>query len=447
MSGVARLAYRLTKQPMPAASATQAVLASWSFPPWITALNLFAALIYLRGWLVLHTRLPGQFTVARLCTFLSGLATLQIALASPIDAFDPFLLANHMIQHMLLMMIVPPLVLLGDPVIPMLHGLPRWAVRYIFGPILRAKPAVLLGRGVTHPLAALALVSLATIGWHLSGPYELALHSTAWHEAEHASFLIAALVFWWPVIQPWPSRARWNSWLLVIYLLLADFVNSVVSAFLVFSDRIYYPSYTLMPRLTGITPQNDQAAAGMIMWVIGGFAYLIPAAAITIRLLSPLPPRAERAASPPGERSGSRWLLALAFLLPAAAIFYGALAPETIDIDEDIVRTQADAGPFHISVFTSREADAGKKMDVAVLVQDEKSGSVIVNSDVEVAVGAKAAADSALEFVPAGHERAQNKILSAATLELPQSGETALRVSVRRGANKVMLVCDLPVGE
>src|SRR5690349_1782729 len=180
---------------MPAASATQAVLASWSFPPWITALNLFAALIYLRGWLVLRPRLPSQFTVARLCAFLGGLVTLQIALASPIDAFDPFLVVNHMIQHMLLMMIAPPLLLLGDPAIPMLHGLPQWAVRYIFGPILRAKPAVLLGRGATYPPVALALLTLATIGWHLSAPYELALHSAAWHEAEHASFLIAALVF------------------------------------------------------------------------------------------------------------------------------------------------------------------------------------------------------------------------------------------------------------
>src|SRR5690349_1906272 len=121
---------------MPAGSAAHSVLASWSFPPWITAVNLFSALIYLRGWLVLRPRLPGQFTVARLCAFLAGLAALQIALASPIDAFDPFLLVNHMVQHMLLMMIVPPLVLLGDPAIPMLHGLPSWAVRYIFGPVL-----------------------------------------------------------------------------------------------------------------------------------------------------------------------------------------------------------------------------------------------------------------------------------------------------------------------
>src|SRR5215831_878668 len=431
---------------MPAASATQAVQASWSFPPWITALNLFAALIYLRGWLVLHARLPGQFTTARLCAFLGGLATLQVALASPIDAFDPFLLANHMIQHMLLMMIVPPLVLLGDPAIPMLHGLPQWTVRYFFGPILRAKPAAPLGRGVTSPPVALVLVSLATIGWHLSGPYEFALQSSAWHETEHASFLIAALIFWWPVIQPWPSRARRDSWMLVIYLLLADFVNSAVSAFLVFSERIYYPSYALMPRLGGITAQNDQAAAGMIMWVIGGFAYLIPAAAITVRLLSPLTPRAERPASPLVERSGSRWLLIAAFMLPLAAMCYGALAPETIDIDEDIVRAQAVAGTLHISVFTPREGVAGGKTDVAVLVQDDKSGSVILDSDVAVAVGAKAAGNGDLEFVRAGHERAQNKLLSTAVLNLPQTGEMELRVSVRRSGDNKMLVCDLPMG-
>ena len=335
-------------------SVARAVLASWSLPPWITAINLLTALLYLRGWLALHRSLPSRFTIARLAAFVCGIGILQIALASPIDTFDPFLLTDHMLQHMLLMMIVPPLLLLGDPVMPLLHGLPRWATRFVFGPLLRSRPIVLFGRSLTYPPIALLLISLAMIGWHLSAPYELALRSPGWHRVEHASFLISSLIFWWPVVQPWPSRPRWNSWMLPVYLLFADFVNSAVSAFLAFSDRVYYGSYLLMPRLGGITAQNDQVAAGAIMWVIGSFAFLIPAAAIIVRLLSPMQPRIWRQprAELPELRIGPRLLLALAFILPVAAIVYGLVAPGKIDIDGDVARAQATSGPFHISLFT-----------------------------------------------------------------------------------------------
>src|SRR5713101_1626115 len=103
-------------------SAAQAVLASWSFPPFLTALNVLTALLYIRGWIPLHEAMPSRFTPWRLACFLSGVAILQIALASPIDTFDHFLLASHMLQHMLLVMVIPPLLLLGDPAIPLLKG-------------------------------------------------------------------------------------------------------------------------------------------------------------------------------------------------------------------------------------------------------------------------------------------------------------------------------------
>src|SRR5208282_6140295 len=126
-------------------AAAQAVLASWSFPPWATALNLLTALLYIRGWIELRPVMPGRFTALRLASFLGGLATLEIALASPIDAFDPFFLTDHMLQHMLLMMIVPPLALLGDPPIPLLRGLPRWIRRNVLGRFLGWPAIVRLG--------------------------------------------------------------------------------------------------------------------------------------------------------------------------------------------------------------------------------------------------------------------------------------------------------------
>ncbi|HTR48776.1 MAG TPA: cytochrome c oxidase assembly protein [Verrucomicrobiae bacterium] len=429
-------------------SAAQAVLASWSFPPWVTSLNLLAALLYLRGWFSLHRMLPNRFTPARLASFVAGIAVLQIALASPIDAFDPFLLTNHMLQHMLLMMIVPPLLLLGDPVIPLLHGLPRWAARRVAGPILRWRPIVWLGRAVTNPPIALFLVSLAMIGWHLSAPYELALRSPGWHEAEHATFLTTSVVFWWPVVQPWPSRARWNSWMLPVYLLLADFVNSVVCAFLVFSDRVYYPSYQLVPRLAGVSAQNDQVAAGMVMWVIGSIAFLIPAAAITVRLLSPTPPQVgplPRAPLPEESRTFSYALLGLALAIPTAAACYGLFSPEKVDIDGDIVRTQQVSGPFRISVFTAPDPVEREDFEVAVLVQDENTHSAILDSDVELSVEPAGKSGGDAESVHATREQSQNRLLQAASLDLPDDGEPVLRVTVHRGSDHGQVACPLKV--
>ena len=428
-------------------SVAQAVLASWSFPPWVTSLNLLTALLYLRGWHSLHRTLPSRFTPGRLASFVTGIATLQIALASPIDAFDPFLLTNHMLQHMLLMMIVPPLVLLGDPVMPLLHGLPRWLARSMAGPILRWRPVILLGRLLTYPPVALLFVSLAMVGWHLSAPYELALRSPGWHEAEHATFLVSSLFFWWPVVQPWPSRARWNSWMLPVYLLLADFVNSVVCAFLVFSERVYYPSYSLVPRLAGISAQNDQVAAGMVMWVIGSIAFLIPAAAITVRLLSPAPPRVARPSrtAQPESPAVSFILLGLALAMPTAAACYGLFAAEKIDIDGDIVRVQQVSGPFRISVFTAPDPVEKGDFEAAVLVQDADSGRVILDSDVKLGVqtGGKPSGD--LEFIRATREQSQNKILQAASLDLPAGDKPVLRVTVHRGSDEGQVACPLEV--
>jgi putative membrane protein len=428
-------------------SVAQAVLASWSFPTWITALNLLGELLYLRGWLVIRRSLSSRFTFARLISFAGGIALLQIALASPIDAFDPFLLFDHMLQHMLLMMIVPPLLLLGDPIMPLLHGLPRWLTRFVLGPILRWRPMMALGRAVTRPAFALVLISLAMIVWHLSGPYELALRSPGWHEVEHATFLTTALIFWWPVVTPWPGRPRGNSWMLPIYLLLADFVNSAVSAFLTFSDRVYYPSYLVMPRLGGISAQNDQVAAGAMMWVIGSFAFLIPAAAITVRLLSPPGPRMERApfGAAPEPGGASRTLLALAMVLPLAAVAYGLLAPDKVDIDGDVVRAKELSGTFQISVFTAPEPVPTGDFAVAVLIQDKSNGSPILDGDVVVSAEPLGGSENRSGPVLATRDQAQNKLLEAAALDLPESGAWEVHVSVRRGDQEGSVTCRLQV--
>lgn len=423
----------------------KAVLVSWSFPPWVTALNLLTVLLYIRGWCALHRALVERFRPWRLLCFLAGIVTLQVALASPIDAFDPFFLTDHMLQHMLLMMVIPPLVLLGDPIIPLLHGLPRWASRFIFGPIFRWRGTRGVGRAITYPTFALVLMSLVMIGWHLTGPYELALRSPGWHEIEHASFLISSLTFWWPVVQPWPSQPRWNRWTLPIYLLLADFVNSGLSAFLAFSGRVFYPSYTLMPRFGGISAQNDQVAAGAMMWVIGSFAYLVPAVLITVKLLSPAHPQPERGTPPqPESRFQSKLLLFLAAILPAAALAFAFLVPDKIDIDGDIVRTQADSGPFHITVFTPPDPIPPDDLEIAVLTQDRDTGAVVLSDAVSVYLALDQDAGKSVT-AQASYAEAQNKILAATSVDLPSPGAWSLRVSVSCGKDSASLSAPVDV--
>ena len=115
--------------------------------------------------------------------------------------------------------------------------------------------------------------------------YEIALQSEFWHDVQHVCFLSTGLLFWWPVVQPWPSRLRWPRWTMIPYLLFADIQNTALSAFLIFSERVLYPTYAAVPRLWGISVLDDQAAAGAIMWVPGSVIFLVPVGVLVIRLL------------------------------------------------------------------------------------------------------------------------------------------------------------------
>jgi cytochrome c oxidase assembly factor CtaG/ferredoxin len=267
--------------------AADAVIESWSIQLWPTVGLVLLATIYFRGWLKLRRQVPHRFDGWRLASFLGGVGTVFLALDSPLDTFSNLLLQVHMIQHLLLMMIAPPLLLMGNPFLPLLTGLPRPFVREAIRPFLLWKPCKRLGRWLTNPKVTWILFVVMTLGWHAPPLYELTLRSPTWHIVEHACFLGSGTLFWWPVIQPWPSRAQWPEWAIIPYLLLADVQNTVLSAFLTFSDRVVYPTYGLVPQFPGMNPLSDQHAAGVIMWVPGSIFYLIPAGILAMRFLSP----------------------------------------------------------------------------------------------------------------------------------------------------------------
>ena len=282
----------------------QAILASGSVAPGLATVLAVLAALYARGWHVLRRQMPERFPVWRLACFLGGLATIHLAIASPIDAFAGLLLQVHMLQHLLLMMVAPPLLLLGAPAIPLLRGLPPRFAKSALGPFLAWPALQRFGAILLHPVTCWCAFVAATWLWHLPALYQLALRSPGWHAAEHATFLVTALLFWWPVVQPWPSRARWPRWTIPVYVLLADVQNTIFSALLVFSEHLFYPVYASVPRLGGISPLDDQVAAGIIMWGPGSVVFLVPTVLITVGLLSPRAPAA-RATShrvPPARR-------------------------------------------------------------------------------------------------------------------------------------------------
>ena len=283
--------------------ALQAALHAWSPPIFVNVALAASLYFYIVGWIRLRKSahsanaahdfvqaVPPPLTGSALAAYCCGIFALWLAIGSPLEALDDASLLAHMTQHLLLMLVAPPLILLGAPALPLLRGLPRAIVRSNgpFGAFLRSRAAKILGDFLSRPLVCWLAAVIAMIAWHVPAAFELALRSNAWHEVEHATFLATSLMFWWPVIQPWPSQERVARWAMPLYLLLAMIAGSTVSAYLTFSDRVLYLSYAEAPRIfTAFTPLDDQVLAGALMWVAMTIILLIPAVAITIRLLSP----------------------------------------------------------------------------------------------------------------------------------------------------------------
>ncbi len=265
----------------------QAILESWSAPVGVNVSLFLTVLIYTKGWLHLHKTFPNLISAWRFAAFFAGIVSLSIAVGSPLDAFDDVSLSVHMVQHLLLMAIAPPLILLGAPALPLLQGIPQAMARGIVGPFLRWSLVKRLARFISNPAICWLAAALALIGWHIPVVFELALRSHSWHELEHATFFGTGLLFWWPVVQPWPSTARWARWSIPLYLFCATLPCDALSGFLTFCDRVVYTSYLSAPQILTASPLQDQEFAAALMWVSVTIIFLVPAVVVTIQILSP----------------------------------------------------------------------------------------------------------------------------------------------------------------
>ena len=262
------------------------LVSDWDIPPTVSSALVAVGFIYVRGWLALRRTRPATLPVWRLFSFLAGLSAIFVAVSSPLDTYSETLLFMHMAQHFVLMSVAPPLIVLGCPFVPILRGLPRLIVRRIGGPILRSLVAHRVRELVSQlPFAWLAM-NVTYVGWHIPKAYEFALASENWHNFEHFCFFTTSVLFWWPILLPWPTRSRFNSWMIIPYLLSSDLVNTGLSAFLCFSGRLLYLSYALVDRPFGLDALKDQIAAGAFMWVFGSVVFLIPAICLTARFLA-----------------------------------------------------------------------------------------------------------------------------------------------------------------
>ena len=268
-------------------SQVQLALQSWSAPVAVDASLCLAALLYVNGWHRLRIAAQRQFPVRRLAAFFAGIVTVWIAIGSPLQALDDVSLTVHMVQHLLLAAVAPPLLLLGAPELPLLRGIPQSLARGVISPFLRLPFTRKFGHLVSHPVICWLVPTLALIGWHIPAVFELALRWDWLHKFEHASFLGAGLLFWWPVVQPWPSTPRWPQWSIPLYLLAATLPCDALSGFLSFCDRVVYPSYFSAPTVFGLSPLEDQECAAALMWVAVTIIFLVPAVLVTLKILSP----------------------------------------------------------------------------------------------------------------------------------------------------------------
>lgn len=259
---------------------------SWEFLASLTLTLLLAAFLYLRGWISTRSGSVAAIPSWKASSFLCGLVLVWMAWGSPLAAYDHSLLTVHMIKHLLLMTFAPPLILLGEPM-KVFWGMTPLLARSTLGRVGQRPLIQRLARIVTSLVLCWTASALTLLAWHLPALFTLGMRSESWRMVEQISFFAAGLLFWWPVIQPWPSTSTGPRWSMILYLFLATLPCDILSGFLVFSDRVAYPVYFSTPRLFGFSVLEDQQCAAALMWTCVTLVYLVPAAIISSQLLAP----------------------------------------------------------------------------------------------------------------------------------------------------------------
>ncbi|MBE2197411.1 MAG: cytochrome c oxidase assembly protein [Anaerolinea sp.] len=287
---------------------TRAALSSWDWRPEVIITLALAGTLYLTGWRRLRQRTVGankqqsdrrqrasrshwRLTARwRPVAYLSGLVVIGIALLSPIDSLAQQLFLMHMIQHLLLIMIAPPLLLIANPLPFILWGLPangRAIAGRALGSLLhRDSRSRRWLRSATSPGIVWMFSVIAIVGWHDPNAYNAALQYQTIHDIEHLFFFAAGMLYWWHVTGAGPRiHKQFGLVGRVIFALAAIPPNMALGAVLAFVNEPVYTYYLAVPRLWNISVIDDQRIGGVIMWVPGSMMYIIAALILASRLL------------------------------------------------------------------------------------------------------------------------------------------------------------------
>lgn len=238
---------------------------AWTFDPGVVLSLAIPAALYAIG-----ARRSRGVTHRQLMFFWSGIISLALALISPLHDLGEALFAAHMTQHEILMLVSAPLLVLSRPLAPMLWALPfEW--RRALGRASKLTPIAACWRFLINPFIAWLLGAVVLWVWHAPFLFQATLRSDWVHAAQHISFFVSALLFWWSLFF---ARQMASFGAGVVYIFTTAIHTSILGALLTFSPRIWYPIYAFSTSAWGWTPLEDQQIGGLIMWVPAGVVYL-----------------------------------------------------------------------------------------------------------------------------------------------------------------------------
>jgi len=242
------------------------VLSTWSGDPlpWIGI--VLAITLYLAAVRIVDRAHPANpVPRRRIAAWLAGVAVVALALVSAVHIYAGSLFTVHMVQHLLLAMVAPPLLALGAPVTLTLRAASVNVRRSILLPVLHSWPV----KAISWPPVGWTFFAVVMWATHFSPLYNAALENQALHSAEHLLYLIAGVLFWWPVIGADPIRWRLSPIARMAYLAAQMPFNTAVGLAIYYAPTILYPHYALLGRTWGPDPLTDQQVAGIVMWGLG----------------------------------------------------------------------------------------------------------------------------------------------------------------------------------
>jgi putative copper resistance protein D len=238
---------------------------AWQFAPLVTASVAVLGGLYLYGmWRVYRRHPAGPWPLLRAASFLAGLATVVIATQSSVGVYDDVLFSDHMVQHLLLIMVAPPLFVAGRPIMLLLHASRN--------PVHRWTKVVIRSRAVsalTCPPVAAVIYTATIVGTHLTGFMNVTLHHDAAHNAEHALYLVSGYLYFLPLLGSEPIRWKMSFPSRFLLLALTMPVDTFVGVVLLQSNHELFSAYRDQPRSWGPSLLYDLHLGGAIMWVGG----------------------------------------------------------------------------------------------------------------------------------------------------------------------------------